>query len=339
MKKSVDGFTVTNTSVMYVDNGCLKLSPNPQGWQTARAWFDMVEDTTPAGSKEYDPIHSAMEIDLLEVIVQRRLLEWCINDGDECIRRLATAMVATLGEVQEQPSLSMGWVFGSMFARNLAAIERGMMTSIWGTDYDNLFGGKPEERFLFGYCNPSRLRRRRAADMVKHKLIVKPTNKQWLQVANSLALITPAKFRRRWWSLPLMAVDKHRTGGEIMERVGIPSCTLAMMVEGSKLLPRHLKEVLNRQRSSGVLTADYEAIYRERQKYAVWASGFDFNMEQRMFCWDKMAYERLMRHSAYPVGLYQESLNNSPPPKFIPPWDGPVIQPLRGPPGGSPNVP
>jgi len=328
MKMSVDGFNVTNDNVLYVSEDCLKLGVNPNRWMTARAWFAF---STADDSGDYDPINSPMDIQLLEIIVQRRLLEWCINDGDECIRRLATAMVTTLGEVQEHPHQSSGWTFASMFARNLAAVERGMMTSIWGSAYDSLFNGKPDETCLSGYCNPSRLYRKSAAYMVRKKLVVKPTNAQWLQIANSLALITPPMMRRRWCSLPLMAVEKRRIGGQFENRVGIPSCTLATMMEGSRLLPRHLKEVLSQRRNSGVLDADYRAIYAERQKYAVWASGFDFNMRQRMFCWDKLAYERLMRHSAYPVGLYQESLNNSPPDKFIPPWDGPIIQPLRGP--------
>jgi hypothetical protein len=333
MTKYVTDFMVTERSVMYADDSDLKLSTNPNRWMTARAWLDAAMDTAPENGGEYDPIHSGMGIQLLEAIVQRRLLEWCINDGDECIRRIATAMVATLGEVQEYPYQSVGWVFGSMVARNLAAVERGMMTSIWGSAYNGLFGGKPSpnEVFLHGYCNPSRLYRRSAAEMSKHKLIVKPSNSQWLQIANGLALITPPQFRRRWQALPLFAVEKFSRGGTFVERVGIPSCTLATMLEGSKLLPRHLKLVLKQRRDSGVLREDYESIYRERQKYAVWASGFDYQMKDRMAAWDKLAYERLMRHSAYPVGLYQESLNNNPLPKFIPPWDGPVIQPLRGP--------
>jgi len=325
---TVKGFTVDLESQLQNQNGRLGFHQGAPAYGRVDQWID---GASPKGdsSGEYDPINSPVDHILLEAIVQRRMLEGCLKDGDELMRRMAQGIVLTMEELMKGirtplSDTSDGWRFGSAVVRNVGATGSMGGSSYWPSSYVSLFRGTVADSDLLLFVNPCAVSRRNAAELTDKKLLVKPTAKQWLTIGNAMALLTPAHLRSRWKAMPQIGVQK-RNGWE-QPQIAMPSYTLAVMLEGCRLLPEFLHMLTSRLRNS--FTHDYRTMYAERQKYAVWASAFDFNMKERMAAWDRMVYERIARQSRTEVHYYTTPLATNGMTRFVPPWQGPAIPPL-----------
>jgi hypothetical protein len=324
---TVKGFTVDLESQLQNQNGRLGFHQGAPAYGRVDQWID---GASPKGdsSGEYDPINSPVDHFLLEALVQRRMLEYCLKDADEPIRRMAQGIVLTMEELMKGISTPLsdtadGWRFGSAVVRNVGATGLMGGSSQWGSGYAALFRGTVTDQDLLLFVNPCALSRSNAADLKDKKLLVKPTAKQWLTIGNAMALLTPPHLRSRWKALPQIGVQK-RNGWE-QPQIAIPSYTLAVMLEGCRLLPEFLHMLTSRLR--GAFSHDYRTMYAERQKYAVWACAFDFKMKERMAAWDRMVYERIARQSRNQVSYYTAPMAN-PVSKLVPPWQGPNVDPL-----------
>ena len=325
---TVKGFNVDLESQLQNQNGRLGFHQGAPAYGGVVHWID---GACPKGGNpgEYDPVNSPVDHCLLAALVQRRMLDYCLKDGDEMIRRMAQGIVLTMEELLKDirtplSDTSDEWRFGSAVVRNVGATGSMGGSSQWGSGYAPLFRGTVADTYLLLFVNPCALSRRNAADLKDKKMLVKPTAKQWLTIGNAMALLTPPHLRSRWKALPQIGVQK-RNGWE-QPQIAIPSYTLAVMLEGCRLLPEFLHMMTSRLRRA--FSHDYRTMYAERQKYAVWASGFDFKMQERMAAWDRMVYERIARQSRTEVHYYYQPLATNGMTRFVPPWEGPVLAPL-----------
>jgi hypothetical protein len=325
---TVKGFTVDLESQLQNQNGRLGFHQGAPAYGRVDQWID---GACPKGGNpgEYDPINSPVDRFLLEALVQRRMLKYCLKDADEPIRRMAQGIVLTMEELMKGirtplSDISDLWRFGSAVVRNVGATGLMGGSSQWHSGYAALFRGTVSDKDLLLFVNPCALSRHNAADLKDKKLLVKPTAKQWLTIGNAMALLTPPHLRSMWKALPQIGVQK-RNGWE-QPQIAIPSYTLAVMLEGCRLLPEFLHMLTTRLRAA--FSHDYRTMYAERQKYAVWACAFDFKMQERMAAWDRMVYERIARQSRDQVSYYTAPMAN-PVSKLVPPWQGPTVVPLN----------